>query len=508
VSLPEPKQQPIETEPVPGDQSSSAQDRHLGPWLSFEWRRVLAATILAITDWLAVCGCVGLAWGLRTGPMHAAWPVLDEPYPFRTYLENLYYLAPWILAFAEAGLYQQRVQFWDEVRLVIRACSLAALFAIFLSYAVRPAEELSRLVIALTWMASLVVVPVGRHYVKLFLVSAGLWEKKVLILGAGETGLRVLEGIMQSRALGYRPVAFADDDPARIGRRHGDLPVHGPIASVPRLVRELGVKDLIIAMPRLPRERLLHVLSICEGHVESIRLVPDMFGVATLGVETQSIEGLLLLHLRWNLAKPWNIALKRSFDLLVAATGLFLLSPLIVLTVVAIRLDSPGPVFFWQDRLGRGWRRFECAKFRSMYVDSEQRLREHLAKDPEARAEWQRYAKLKSFDPRVTRVGRILRRLSLDELPQFWNVVRGEMSLVGPRPYMPREIEKMGDFAETILKAPPGVTGLWQVSGRNELPFEQRLRLDEYYVRNWSLWLDVMVLAKTGGVVLRGEGAY
>jgi Undecaprenyl-phosphate galactose phosphotransferase WbaP len=264
----------------------------------------------------------------------------------------------------------------------------------------------------------------------------------------------------------------------------------------------------VIAMPHLPREDLLHVLSCCEGHVQSIRLVPDMFGLATVGVETEDLDGLLLLHMRWNLAKPWNLALKRAFDVTVATATGIVLAPLLILTAVAIRFDSSGSALFIQDRLGHGGRRFRCVKFRTMYVDNERRLHEHLEQDSQARTEWGHFAKLKSADPRVTRVGRLLRRLSLDELPQLVNVIQGDMCLVGPRPYLPSETQRMGDFAETVLKAPPGITGLWQVSGRNELTFSQRLRLDEYYVRNWSLWMDIIVLVKTIGAVMRRKGAY
>jgi undecaprenyl-phosphate galactose phosphotransferase len=208
------------------------------------------------------------------------------------------------------------------------------------------------------------------------------------------------------------------------------------------------------------------------------------------------------------LAKPWNRALKRAFDLVMATIAGVLLAPLVGLAALAIRLDSPAPVLFSQLRIGRGRRPFTCVKFRTMYIDNEERLHSYLMQHPESRAEWERYAKLKSFDPRVTRVGRLLRRSSFDEIPQLLNVFRGDMSLVGPRPYLPSETDRMGDVAETILKAPPGATGLWQVSGRNKLTFEQRLRLDEYYVRNWSSWMDVVVLTKTIGAVIRRDGGY
>src|SRR5262249_10840129 len=160
-----------------------------------------------------------------------------------------------------------------------------------------------------------------------------------------------------------------DDDPRKLGQSLAGLPVRGPMTAIPELVRALAVRDVVIALPRLPREQLLHVISTCEGRVESIRLVPDMFGLATVGVETEDLDGMLLLHMRWNLAKPWNLALKRAFDLCLAAATAAVLAPLLALAAVAIRLDSPGPILYRQQRLGRGWRRFRCVKFRTMHLD-------------------------------------------------------------------------------------------------------------------------------------------
>jgi Undecaprenyl-phosphate galactose phosphotransferase WbaP len=212
--------------------------------------------------------------------------------------------------------------------------------------------------------------------------------------------------------------------------------------------------------------------------------------------------------MRWNLARPWSRLLKRSFDVVGATLAGLLLLPLALLAALAVRFDSGGPAFFVQHRLGRDGRRFRCYKLRTMYLDAARRLETYLHGSPAAKVEWERYAKLKSEDPRVTPVGRFLRRVSADEWPQLFNVLRGEMSLVGPRPYLPRERPQMGAFAQTILKAQPGMTGLWQVSGRNELSFDHRLHLDEYYVRNWSLWMDIVLLAKTVDSVIRGHGAY
>lgn len=478
------------------------------PLLGFAWRSVVAASVLIITDWLAVLSCLAVCWWLRNGPALRLFPTLGPLPPFWIHVLKLYGLAPWLFAFAEAQLYTRRSLFWGETRQVLRASTLAALIAVLLSFAEYPTESLSPLVIAGAWLATLGVIPLVRYTTKRQLLNAGVWGKRVLILGAGETGIHMYERIRANPDLGYEPVAFVDDDLRKWGTRQHGLPVCGPLNAVSELAQQFAAKDIVVALPQLPRERLLHLISVSECHVESIRIVPDMFGLASAGVEAEDLDGLLLLHMRCNLAKPWNLAAKRAFDVFVATATALLLAPVLALIALAIRLDSPGAALFSQERLGRGRRPFRCIKFRTMYVDNDQRLRAYLAKHPESRAEWERFAKLKSFDPRVTRVGRLLRRISFDELPQLANVLRKEMSLVGPRPYLPSETERMGEFAETILKAPPGITGLWQASGRNNLTFEERLQLDEYYVRNWSLWMDVVVLVKTIGAVLRRDGAY
>ncbi len=203
-----------------------------------------------------------------------------------------------------------------------------------------------------------------------------------------------------------------------------------------------------------------------------------------------------------------NEGLKRAFDIIISILLLPFILPIIGLIAILIKIDSEGPVFFIQDRLGKNGKKFKCIKFRTMYVNNDEILEDYLKRNPEKREEWNKYKKLKSFDPRVTRVGRFLRKTSLDELPQIFNVIKGDMSLVGPRPYLPKEETDMGYFKNTILLTKPGITGLWQVSGRNELEFKVRLILDERYVLNWSFWLDLLIMLKTIKVVLKREGAY
>ncbi len=471
-------------------------------------RRAAAVASLLLTDWVALLVCVTLAWLLRAKLLEGLSPGIGPVDPLSTFLYGQYFFLPWTFAFAQRGLYTRRLSAWDDVRLCIRATSFGAALSIVLSYAGRPELALSRVVIGLTWLSSLVLIPLARQVTKRLLARAGWLRKRIVIVGAGSTGRDVYQHLTADRVLGYETAAFIDDDALLIGQQINGIPIVGPLDELPAHIVALGVKDLVIASPQLPRQRLLRLIESCEGLIESIRLVPDLVGLATVGVEAEDVNGTLLLHLRRNLAKPWNSAIKRAFDVSLSLTIGAIVAPIVAVLAVAIRLDSPGPAFYGQTRLGRRRREFVCMKLRTMRIGSDASLTAHLANDEQANRDWAQFAKLKVDDPRLTRSGRVLRRWSLDELPQLWNVIKGEMSLVGPRPYLGAELDRMGAAADTVLRARPGLTGLWQVSGRNELPFEQRVLLDEYYVRNWSLWMDAMILVRTLGAVLRGRGAY
>ena len=194
-------------------------------------------------------------------------------------------------------------------------------------------------------------------------------------------------------------------------------------------------------------------------------------------------------------------------DLFLVLTGGLLISPIILLIAILIKIDSPGPIFYGHKRLAKGGKTFKCWKFRSMYMNADKKLQEYLDKDPALKREWQEYFKLKK-DPRVTKIGKFLRKTSLDELPQLWNVLKGELSLVGPRPIVEGEIEKFGKDYILYKRTKPGITGYWQVSGRTDTTYEERTKLERYYVSNWSIWLDIYILAKTFVVVFKKEGAY
>jgi len=232
-----------------------------------------------------------------------------------------------------------------------------------------------------------------------------------------------------------------------------------------------------------------------------------MAGITTSAAVARDLAGILGVEIKHNLLNPWIRRIKRALDLLGVVAGGLLISPLVLAIVSLIKLDSSGPAFYTQHRLGKGGNHFRCWKFRTMHVDADWLLTQHLQDNSELRWEWEQDHKLRS-DPRVTRAGRFLRATSLDELPQLWNVFRGEMSLVGPRPIVDGEIPKYGKVYKLYQRVTPGITGLWQVSGRNNTTYEERVALDAYYVRNWSVWLDLVILARTVGSTVLRRGAY
>ncbi len=471
-------------------------------------KKILRLVSLIAFDVAALLCSIFLAYLIRKEILLYIHPVFRMwTFPFSTYLINYpYFLGLWVVILAYERLYTKRFAIGEEIKRLWKGASLSFLIIMVLTFTARMSMNVSRTVIILSWALSLFLLPTFRLVAKKILSRAGIWQRNILILGAGRTGEMVLGRVKENKNMGYEPVGFLDDDEAKLGKKIGGIKVLGKLSEIKSWVGKKKVGDVVIAMPGVSREKLLEVVSLCEGVVDEIRVIPDMFGLATVGVKAEDLDGILLFDMEWNLAKAHNVLIKRVIDVVLSSLAIGILSPLMMFISIKIRRDSDGGVIFNQKRLWKGEATFNFLKFRTMYLDGEQRLKQFLKENPQARKEWEKFAKIKSGDPRVTRFGSWLRRYSLDELPQLINVFRGKMSLVGPRPYLSRQFEKMGGYRKTILKALPGMTGLWQVSGKSELTFEDRLRLEEYYVRNWSLWLDFVILVKTVRVVWRGEG--
>lgn len=400
----------------------------------------------------------------------------------------------------------------------------------------------------LGWMISVLLVPIGRGVLRTQLAKRNWWGQPVVVFGAGKVGRAVVSTLLRRPQLGLKPVAILDDDPSKHGTvratwgeedlmvqsvRQGPdsvsfskddfespstrtaleqftevdgVPIVGGLELAPILAQRLRIGSAVIAMPKLDSAALLGVI---ERHAEgftSVLVIPDLFNMAHFGTPTHSLGGVLGIEVRRQLLLAGPRMAKRAMDLVLTTIGGLMIMPIVAVIALLIKLDSKGSVFYHQKRLGQDGVRFVAFKFRTMYGDGEQRLKEVLARDPLLRAEYEEFHKL-TVDPRVTRVGRFLRKYSLDELPQIWSVFVGDMSLVGPRPYLEREIPDMNGQEAVILRVKPGITGIWQVTERNASSFEQRVQLDVEYVRSWSPWLDLYVLARTVPVVVGGTGS-
>jgi Undecaprenyl-phosphate galactose phosphotransferase WbaP len=348
-----------------------------------------------------------------------------------------------------------------------------------------------------------VLVPLARALARHCCAGRGWWGFPTLVIGSGEGADRLARMLMRSQACGLRPVLVTDPDSTC---RASIVPVMNDPAVLRSIVRSKGIRHAVLCLSDLPAAKVArafdqygalasHLLVVCDTPP-----LPALWGAQRVcglgGVEVRN--GLLLAPLR---------VVKRTMDVVIASVALVAGLPLLAGIALAVKLSGPGGVLYGHLRIGRYGRKFTAWKFRTMHRGADVLLRQHFERFPGARLEWERDQKLRD-DPRVTKIGHFLRTLSLDELPQLWNVLRGEMSVVGPRPIVDDEVARYGESFELYAGVKPGITGLWQVSGRSDLSWDDAVRLDLYYVDNWSLVLDLHILWRTIGVVLRSKGAY
>lgn len=375
----------------------------------------------------------------------------------------------------------------EELERMSKSVTLVFFFLAGVSYLNKPFQDISRAFLLISWFLALFVMPIT-HFILRNVISRFSWYgTPAVIFGNAKFAQQIAASLKQVRRLGWIPKLIL------------------PISAIKHGEMETIQFDLAILAPSsdLSVDKYVRVLN---QKFRKVILVRQADGLGSVWVEPHDLDGHLGLGFHYNLFDGYARWIKRLLDLGMAWVLSLLLSPLLGFLGLLIVLDSPGPIFFYQERLGKTARRFNMIKFRTMAVDAEQRLNEFLQSDPAARAEYKKYHKLTN-DPRITRMGKWLRRFSLDELPQLLNVLKGDMSIIGPRAYLPSELVEMGDYSPIILRIPPGLTGWWQVMGRHGTTFEERLRLDEYYISNWSLWMDFYILLKTVWVVQSGKGA-
>lgn len=357
------------------------------------------------------------------------------------------------------------------------------------------------------WLLAAVLVPLGRVAARTYARSRPSYVQNTVIVGAGDVGQAVAEKLLRHPEYGVNLVGFVDSDPKEQRPSLSQLTVLGAPERLPSIIRIFDVERVIIAFSHDPHEKVLALIRSLKDAFVQVDIVSRYFELIGPSTGISTIEGVPVLGLPPRALGLSSRMLKRSMDLVISLVVLLLLSPVFVVVAVLIKLDSPGRVFFRQARIGAGGRRFEILKFRTMVkgADREKARFAHLSKHATGDSRMFKIAD----DPRVTRVGRILRRLSIDELPQLVNVARGEMSLVGPRPLIPSEDRHVEDWGRSRLDLRPGMTGLWQVLGRSEIPFDEMVRLDYVYVTNWSVWQDLKLMCETVPSMLRGgKGAY
>lgn len=414
-----------------------------------------------------------------------------------------------LVLFTMKGLYRQprSASLMDHASIIASGTTTAVAAMIVFVFLWSSTQFYSRLIFAFAWAASIVLLTAWRGIalgVQRWQWTRGVGREPVLVVGGSGLAWRVMEGLVAQPYLGYALMGYLDDGPTPCTQRpNGHFRHLGQVDGLRELLKRQQVSQVILALPFWEHSRLPELVQICREFGVEFRLAPDLYELSYDRVDFGNVGGIPLIGLKEVSLQGLNLLIKRAIDI-----GLILLASPVILLVsglcaLAIRRDSPGPVIFQQVRVGKGGKPFVCYKFRTMVPNAEE-LKAKLAAQNEADGP---IFKMKN-DPRLTRFGRFLRRTSLDELPQFWNILRGEMSIVGPRPPTPDEVSRYEPWHRRRLEVTPGLTGLWQVLGRSDTSFDEMVRLDIFYAENWSPGMDVRIILQTVPVVLSAKGAY
>jgi exopolysaccharide biosynthesis polyprenyl glycosylphosphotransferase len=471
-----------------------------------EWR--LLTVVLILSDLLLVALAFRVAYWIR---FEVGVPLFEPgALASRAYYERfVVILTPlWLAVFAGVGLYQRDhlLGGTDEYSRVLRGTSIGVLFIVIAGF-LEPAILIARGWVFLAWGVTFLMVSAGRLVIRRVvyrLRARGAFLSRALIVGANPEARLLAEQLLRWRTSGLDLVGFVDGTESIGVELIPGLKIVGSIDQLESLIARNGVEELILASSALSRE---HMLTIFRRYGVSsevhLRMSSGLYEIITTGLSVQEFAYVPLVGVNRVRLTGTDRALKAALDYALTVPALILLSPIFLVLAALVKLESPGPALHRRRVMGLNGKRFDAFKFRTMYVNGD----EILASHPELQQELATTHKLRN-DPRVTRLGKIFRRTSLDELPQLLNVVLGDMSLVGPRMISPEEMPRYNQWGLNLLTIRPGLTGLWQVSGRSDLGYEDRVRLDMHYIRNWSIWLDLQLLWQTVPTVLRGRGAY
>lgn len=422
-------------------------------------------------------------------PLHEAIPEVNWR------INALVTLCVMLPVFQAIGLYREHHSLLNirEYRDILKGWFLTLLLSLLAVSSIERSFQ-SRGIFLTVWVLLLAFLLLERfvvYRIGIRLRLLGWRDRHVVIYGAGESGRALSKRLVASPKAGLDVVGYVDDDPNLAGRTVGGIEILGTGSDLGRILRETGASEVLVALPRATRTQLLRIVELCRRHSAPYRIVPSLFDLAILQVEASEIGGIPLIGVHTPRISFWQSAVKRCFDLIAASLLLLvLIAPMCVIALVILLLEGR-PILFVQQRIGLNGKPFRIHKFRTMFANTAP-----YAQSPE-----------EGHDPRVTRLGRLLRRTSMDELPQLLDVLRGDMSLVGPRPEMPFLVDGYDTIQRLRLTVKPGMTGLWQISPDRAEAIHLHLDYDIYYIRNQSLLLDLAILAKTVASVIRGQGA-
>ena len=466
---------------------------------------VIVKTLMVIVDYISIiCGIVS-AYNLRLLlPFSESDMVLHIDHWYAYIITPLVFIT---VLFLNHG-YKIDTAYWEKVKIIFRSITIGIVLSIVLMYAGHILNNVSRLFVILSYGFILFYIILFRYILARTLIKLNVLAIPVLLVGAGKTAELVDIHFSNMPLAMYKIVGFVDDNPKSdvLANKYECL---GKFSDAEAVIKKYNIPNVLVCAPGLESRKLVTLINKLQILVEKVTFVPELFGIPAANIQARGLmnEQTLILEVKNNLAQRRNRLFKRIFDITATVIGGILILPVIAIVAILIYLDSPGPIVFGHKRVGQGGKEFPCYKFRSMVPNAQEALEIYLKENPEAREEWERDFKLKD-DPRVTKIGKFLRKTSLDELPQLWNVLIGDMSLVGPRPIVRAEVEKYGEYINDFYLVPPGITGVWQVSGRSDTTYEERVLMDSWYVHNWSVWIDIVYLVKTVFAVIKSKGAY
>ena len=346
---------------------------------------------------------------------------------------------------------------------------------------------------------AILLIPTEREIARRIFGRRKWYGIPVVIYCHNSSGEAVIQRLLNRPDYGYKP-AIIIDTAAKEQYMYRDIPVYPDTDEIHKIIHSTGIKVAILC----GYDGELLRINSSYRYTLQIPLIQDINNIST---DVRDMGGILGFSSTHNLTKITSLFIKRIFDILFLLLSAPLTIPLTIIVSILVKVTSKGPVFYGHKRIGKNHKEFKCWKFRSMVIDADKQLEKLLSENPQMRAEWEKEQKLTN-DPRVTKIGKLLRKTSIDEIPQFFNILTGQMSFIGPRPVTEPELEKYGSKADYILNVQPGLSGMWQISGRSETSYQERVTLDSYYIDNWSIWLDLWILLKTVFVVLKGKGAY